>query len=61
MTENNNVKRKVELQCELEKWKDLKNEAIKTQQYDIATNLREKQSEIEKALKEIEDEEKSEI
>ena len=57
MTEKNNSKRKEELQCELEKWKDLKNEAIKTQQYDIATNLREKQREVEKALKEIEDEE----
>ena len=57
MTEKNNSKRKEELQNELEKWKDLKNEAIKTQQYDIAANLREKQSEIEKALKEIEGEE----
>ena len=57
MTEKNNSKRKEELQCELEKWKDLKNEAIKTQKYDIATNLREKQREVEKALKEIEGEE----
>ena len=55
MTEKNNSKRKEELQCELEKWKDLKNEAIKTQQYDIAANLREKQREVEIALKEIEE------
>ena len=61
MTEKNNSKRKEELQCELEKWKNLKNDAVKTQQYDIAANLREKQREVEIALKEIEDEEKSEI
>ncbi len=58
MMETNNVKIKEELQNELEKLKDLKNEAIKTQQYDIAANLREKQREVEIALKEIEDEEK---
>ncbi len=57
MTEKNNSKRKEELQNELEKLKDLKNEAVKSQQYDVAVNLREKQSEIEKAFKEIEDEE----
>ena len=57
MTEKNNSKRKEELQNELEKWKDLKNEAVKQQRYDYAANLREKQSEIEKALKEIEGEE----
>lgn len=57
MTENNNVKRKVELQCELEKWKDLKNDAVKQQRYEDAANLREKQREVEIALKEIEDEE----
>ena len=55
MTKKNNVNRQEELQCELEKWKDLKNEAIKTQQYDIAANLREKQREVEIALKEIEE------
>ena len=55
--ETNNVKRKEELQNELEKLKELKNEAIITQQYDVAVNLREKQREIEIALKEIEDEE----
>ena len=57
MTKKNNSKRKEELQNELEKLKDLKNEAVKSQQYDYAANLREKQSEIEKALKEIEGEE----
>ena len=58
MTEtNNSVKRKEELQCELEKLKDLKNDAVKQQRYDDAANLREKQSEVEIALKEIEDEE----
>jgi hypothetical protein len=57
MMETNNVKRKEELQNELEKLKELKNEAIITQQYDVAVNLREKQREIEIALKEIEDEE----
>ena len=61
MTENNNVKRKVELQCELEKWKDLKNDAVKQQRYEDAANLREKQREVEIALKAIEDGEKSEI
>jgi len=61
MMETNNVKRKEELQNKLEKLKELKNEAIITQQYDVAVNLRERQSEIEKALKEIEDGEKSEI
>ncbi len=45
------------LQCELEKLKDLKNDAVKQQRYDDAANLREKQSIIEKALKEIEGEE----
>ncbi len=57
MTEKNNSKRKVELQCELEKWKDLKNDAVKQQRYEDAANLREKQREVEIALKEIEDEE----
>ena len=57
MTEKNNSKRKEELQNELEKLKDLKNEAVKSQQYDIAANLREKQREVEIALKAIEDEE----
>lgn len=58
MTEtNNSVKRKEELQCELEKLKNLKNDAVKQQRYDVAANLREKQSEVEIALKEIEDEE----
>ena len=57
MTEKNNSKRKEELQNELEKLKDLKNEAVKSQQYDITTNLREKQREVEIALKAIEDEE----
>jgi protein-arginine kinase activator protein McsA len=58
MTEtNNSVKRKEELQCELEKLKDLKNDAVKQQRYDDAANLREKQREVERALKEIEDEE----
>jgi hypothetical protein len=51
MTEKNNSKRKEELQCELEKWKNLKNEAIITQQYDVAVNLREKQREVEEELK----------
>ncbi len=59
--ETNNVKRKVELQNELEKLKGIKNEAITSQQYDVAVNLREKQREIEIALKEIEDEENTEI
>ena len=58
MTEtNNSVKRKEEIQFELEKLKNLKNDALKQQRYDDAANLREKQSEIEKALKEIEVEE----
>jgi hypothetical protein len=57
MMETNNVKRKEELQNKLEKFKELKNEAIITQQYDVAVNLREKQRKIEIALKEIEDEE----
>ena len=57
MTEKNNSKRKEELQCELEKWKNLKNDAVKQQRYDDAANLREKQREVEIALKEIEDKE----
>jgi protein-arginine kinase activator protein McsA len=57
MMETNNVKRKEELQNELEKLKELKNEAIKSQQYEVAVNLREKQREVEIALKEIEVEE----
>ena len=57
MTEKNNSKRKEELQNELEKWKDLKNDAVKQQRYDDAANLRKKQREVEIALKEIEDEE----
>jgi hypothetical protein len=57
MMETNNVKRKEELQNELEKLKELKNEAIKTQQYEYAANLNEKQRDVEIALKEIEDEE----
>ena len=57
MTEKNNSKRKEELQSELEKWKDLKNDAVKQQRYEDAANLREKQREVEIALKEIEDEE----
>jgi len=57
MMETNNVKRKEKLQNELEKLKELKNEAIITQQYDVAVNLREKQREVEIALKEIEVEE----
>ena len=57
MTKKNNVNRQEELQCELEKLKDLKNDAVKQQRYDDAANLREKQSEVEIALKEIEDEE----
>ncbi len=54
MMETNNVKRKEELQNELEKLKDLKNEAVKTQQYDYAVNLREKQRILELELREIE-------
>lgn len=57
MMETNNVKRKVELQNELEKLKGLKNDAVKQQRYDDAVNLREKQREVEIALKEIEGEE----
>jgi hypothetical protein len=57
MTEKNNSKRKEELQCELENWKNLKNDAVKQQRYEDAANLREKQREVEIALKEIEDEE----
>ena len=57
MTEKNNSKRKEELQCELEKSKNLKNDAVKQQRYEDAANLREKQREVEIALKEIEDEE----
>ncbi len=41
----------------MEKWKDLKNDAVKQQRYEDAANLREKQREVEIALKEIEDEE----
>ena len=54
MMETNNVKRKEELQNELEKLKGLKNEAIITQQYDVAVNLREKQRILELELREIE-------
>ena len=57
MMETNNVKRKEELQNELENWKNLKNDAVKQQRYEDAANLREKQREVEIALKEIEDEE----
>jgi len=57
MMETNNVKRKEELQNKLEKLKELKNEAITSQQYEVAVNLREKQREVEIALKEIEVEE----
>jgi hypothetical protein len=53
MMETNNVKRKEELQNELEKLKELKNEAIITQQYEVAVNLREKQSEVEEELKKL--------
>jgi hypothetical protein len=53
MMETNNVKRKEELQNELEKLKELKNEAIKSQQYDVAVNLREKQREVEEELKKL--------
>jgi hypothetical protein len=45
------------LQSELEKLKDLKNDAVKKQRYDDAAKLREKQREVEIALKEIEAEE----
>ncbi len=54
MMEINNSKRKEELQCELEKLKDLKNDAVKQQRYDDAANIREKLKEVEIALKEIE-------
>jgi hypothetical protein len=53
MTEKNKINRKEELQNELEKLKDLKNEAIKTQQYDYSANLREKQREVEEELKKL--------
>lgn len=53
MMETNNVKRKEEFQNELEKLKELKNEAVKTQQYDYSANLREKQREVEEELKKL--------
>jgi hypothetical protein len=53
MNKKNNVNRKEELQCEFEKLKELKNDAIKQQRYDDAANLREKQHEIEKELKKL--------
>ena len=53
MNKKNNVNRKEELQCEFEKLKELKNDAIKQQRYDDAANLREKQREVEKELKKL--------